>query len=48
MTKNRFLQDIQKNEHINWGWFGILHDAQKKLLSKCNFFFNNPQKVIED
>ena len=38
MTKNRFLQHVQKTEHINWAWFGIPHAAQKKLFTKCNFF----------
>ena len=48
MAKNRFLQHVQKTEHINWGWFGTPHAAQRKLLPKCNFFRNNPQEVIEE
>ena len=48
MTKNRFSQHVQKTEHINWGWFGILHAAQIKLHPKCNFLRKIPQKVIED
>ena len=48
MSKNRFLQHVQKTEHINWGWFGIFHAAQKKLLAEINFFYKNQQKVIED
>ena len=48
MTKNRFSQHVQKTEHINWVWFGILHAAQRKLFPKFNFFHKNPQKVIED
>ena len=37
MTKNRFLQHVQKTEHINWASFGIPHAAQGKLFPKCNF-----------
>ena len=48
MKKKRFLQDVQKGEHINWGWFGILHAAQRKTLLKGNFFCKDPQKVKED
>ena len=48
MTKTRFSQLVQKTEHINWEWFGILHAAQRKLLPKCNFFHKNPQKVTEN
>ena len=35
---NRYLQQNQKTEHINWAWFGIPHPAQMKLFPKCNFF----------
>ena len=48
MTKNRFLEHVQKIEHINWEWFGVFHAAQRKLLPKFNFFTKNPEKGIED
>ena len=38
MTKNRFSQHVQKTEHINWGWFGILYVAQRKHLPKFQRF----------
>ena len=44
MTKNRFLQHVQKTEHINWAWFGIPHAAQRKLFPKCNFFSQESTK----
>ena len=46
--KIRFSQHVQKTEHTSWGWFGIFHGAQRKLVPKFNFFCKNPQKVIED
>ena len=48
MTKNRFLQHVQKTEQINWVWFGIPHAAKRKLFPKCYFFLKNPQKVIKN
>ena len=30
------------------GIFGISHATQRKLFAKCNFFYKNPQKVIEE
>ena len=45
ITKNRFSQHVQKTEHINWGWFGIPHAAQRKLIPKSNIFRKDPQKV---
>ena len=47
-TKNRFSQHVQKTEHINRGWFGILHAAQRKLHPKCSYLCKGPEKVIED
>ena len=44
MTKNRFLQYVQKTEHINWAWFEIPHAAQRKLFPKCNFFSQESTK----
>ena len=44
MTKNRFLQHVQKTGHINWAWFGIAHATQSKLFSTCNFFSQEPTK----
>ena len=40
LTKNRFLQQVQKIELINWEWTGIHYAAQRKPFSKnvqlCN------------
>ena len=30
LEKYRFLQQVQKNEHINWDWFGILLATWRK------------------
>ena len=38
VTKNRFLQHVQKTEYINWASFRIPHAAQRKFFPKCNFF----------
>ena len=48
MTKNRFLQHVQKTEQINWAWFGIPHAAERKLFQNVTFFLKNPQKVIKN
>ena len=45
MTKNRFLQHVQKTDDINWAWSEITDGAQRKLFPKCKFFWKNPQKV---
>ena len=38
LTKNRFLQQIQKTELVNWKRFGIIHVAQRKLPPKnCSY-----------
>ena len=39
---------MKKTVHIKWGWFEILHAAQRELLPRCNFFHKNQQKVRED
>ena len=40
MTKNRFLQQDQKIELINWEWFGILNAAQAKVPPKMYCYDN--------
>ena len=34
MTKTRLSQHVQKAEHINWGWFGILHVTFSSRIHK--------------
>ena len=46
--KNRFLQHVQKTEHINLAWIGIPYAAQRKLFPKCNFFPQESTKVIQE
>ena len=46
--KKRFLQHVQKTEHVNLAWSGIPHAAQRKFFPKFNFFCKNSQKVIEE
>ena len=45
LTENRFLQQVQKIEFINWDLFGIYYAARRKLLSKnvqlCNILPRN-------
>ena len=43
LAKNRFLQQHQKTELINWDWFVILHGlyaAETKLLQKMYSYDN--------
>ena len=47
MAKKRFLQHVQKPEHIKLRVISNFHAAQRKLLPKFNFFGKNPQKLIQ-
>ena len=44
MIKNRFLQHVQKTEHIKWAWCGISYAAKRKLFPKCSFFSQESTK----
>ena len=52
LTENRFLQQVQKIELINWDWPGIHYAIQRKLVSKnvqlCNILPRNYLSYIFD